>query len=288
MDIAVLSDIHSNYIALEQCVEYAVSRGISHFIFLGDYVGEMAYPERTMALLRLYHEKYDCVFIRGNKEDYWIRHRAEGEKGWKEYDSTTGALWYAYHGLTGQDIDFFESLPIVQKLKYEDLPMLTVCHGSPYSAREEMWPEAERTKEVLVSSQSEWILCGHTHTQGRFSYQGKTLLNPGSVGLPLRAGGQSQFLLLRGEDKIWKEEFVSLDYDREAVLRQLTESGLTERTPYWCKITERLLRGKGKEIAHREVLRQAMELCRQETGECRWPNLPEKFWDMAMEKFPQN
>ena len=40
MDIAVLSDIHGNYIALERCIEYALSCNISTFIFLGDYIGE--------------------------------------------------------------------------------------------------------------------------------------------------------------------------------------------------------------------------------------------------------
>ncbi len=35
MDIAVLSDIHGNYVALECCLEYSFSRGISTFFFLG-------------------------------------------------------------------------------------------------------------------------------------------------------------------------------------------------------------------------------------------------------------
>jgi len=39
MDIAVLADVHGNYIALEHCLEYAFSRNISTFFFLGDYIG---------------------------------------------------------------------------------------------------------------------------------------------------------------------------------------------------------------------------------------------------------
>lgn len=42
MDIAVLSDIHGNHIALKRCVEYALEQGIGHFLFLGDYAGELA------------------------------------------------------------------------------------------------------------------------------------------------------------------------------------------------------------------------------------------------------
>lgn len=51
IDIAVLSDIHSNYVALEQCIKYAVARDINNFIFLGDYVGELAYPGYYMAMM---------------------------------------------------------------------------------------------------------------------------------------------------------------------------------------------------------------------------------------------
>ena len=85
MELAVLADIHSNYIALERCMEYALNRGIFHFWFLGEYIGELAYPERTMELLGQYSEKYDCVFIRGNKENYWLKYRDGGEQGWPEY-----------------------------------------------------------------------------------------------------------------------------------------------------------------------------------------------------------
>lgn len=55
MDIAVISDIHGNNIALERCLEYSFAQGINTFIFLGDYIGELAYPERTMQ--RLYELK---------------------------------------------------------------------------------------------------------------------------------------------------------------------------------------------------------------------------------------
>ena len=44
LNIAVLSDIHGNYAALQKCLDYAVTIGIDTFIFLGDYLGELAYP----------------------------------------------------------------------------------------------------------------------------------------------------------------------------------------------------------------------------------------------------
>lgn len=106
MEIAVMADIHGNYVAFERCMEYCRQRGIDTYIFLGDYAGEMAFPEKAMEMLFKIKEKYRCYFVRGNKEDYWKNYRDKGETGWKEYDSTTGSLYYTYYHLSQKSMDF--------------------------------------------------------------------------------------------------------------------------------------------------------------------------------------
>ena len=283
MELAVLSDIHSNYVALERCMEYAFGRGISRFVFLGDYIGEFAYPERTMEQLLQYREKYDCVFIRGNKEDYWAGYRKGGEQGWPEYSSVTGALYYAYRHLSKRDLDFLHGLPVTAEIAHEGLPVLTACHGSPVSVRESMRFDDGSAERILDREEKEYVLCGHTHLQGKTCRSGRTALNPGSAGMSLGAGGMAQFAVLSGTDGQWKEEFISLDFDRERMVREMKESGLWDRAPYWCRITERLLLGREgqKEVGHGKVLQRAMELCRQDTGACNWPDIPEKYMERA-------
>lgn len=51
MDIAVLSDIHGNYVSLQSCIDYALKKDINTFFFLGDYLGELPYPEKTMDMI---------------------------------------------------------------------------------------------------------------------------------------------------------------------------------------------------------------------------------------------
>ena len=58
-------------------------QGVETFIFLGDYVGELAYPQKTMEIIYSLTEKYNCFFIKGNKEDYWLDYQANGEMRWK-------------------------------------------------------------------------------------------------------------------------------------------------------------------------------------------------------------
>jgi len=279
MDIAVLSDIHGNYVALEKCINYALSRNIGKFIFLGDYVGELAYPEKTMRIIYEMSKKYVCYFIKGNKEDYWIDYKNCGF-GWQENDSTTGSLLYTYNNLTDEDIDFFKGLPISQNIVTENMPQITICHGSPYKVNQKLLPNNDKTIEIMESVDTSIILCGHTHIQNKIEYKGKMILNAGAVGVPLHSNGKSQFLILHEINNIWKEEFVSLEYDVEKVIEDIHTSGLDNYAPYWCIVTENLLRNGN--ISHGTVLAKAMTLCKEETGNCIWPNVPEKYWKRAV------
>ncbi len=281
LKIAVLSDIHGNYLALQKCLDYAVNLGIDTFIFLGDYVGELAYPQKTMDILYSVKKQYKCFFVRGNKEDYWINYEKE-PKEWKEYDSTTGCLYYTYRNLTEKDLQFFQSLSMKEDLTFGSLLPITICHGSPRNISEKLLPDNENTYFIMESNSTDYILCGHTHIQGKIVHDGKIVLNAGSVGVPLQSNGKAQFMILCGLQGLWNYEFVSLEYDTENVIADLHSSGLSRKAPYWCKVSENLLRTG--EISHGTVLKRAMTLCKDKFGECNWPNVPEECWAQAVKE----
>lgn len=283
MDIAVLSDIHGNFEAFQTCITYALEREINTFLFLGDYLGEFAYPQRTMEYLYRLKSSYDCIFIRGNKEELWLNHRGAGERGWKEYDSATGALYYTYGNLTQRDMDFFEEMETARVISFRDMEPITVCHGSPRNVNEKLLPDRPDTFEVMEQSSTRLILCGHTHIQRIMEHNGKTVINPGAVGVPLQSCGRTQFLILHENGREWREEFISLTYDMEKEIENFHAAGLFTRAPYWCRATIQLLR-TGK-YSQSRILNRAMEYCKQETGECIWPEIPEKYWEKAYEDF---
>lgn len=282
LNIAVLSDIHGNDAALQTCLDHALHAGADTFLFLGDYVGELVYPQKTIEILYAVRETYRCFFIRGNKEGYWLED-GNGQKDWKEYDSTTGCLFYAYQNLKQRDLQFFQSLPIKEALAFANLPPLTACHGSPRKVNEKLLPGHAETYAVMEQNPHALILCGHTHIQGRIMHNGKTVLNAGSVGVPLGSHGKTQFMLLRGTQGVWDHEFVSLPYDVERVASDLYASGLMDKAPYWCKVTEHVLRTG--EVSHAPVLARAMELCEERYGVCNWPEVPEECWEQAVREF---
>lgn len=282
MDIAVLSDIHGNYVALERCLDYAIERGICTFFFLGDYIGDLAYPERTMERLYDLSKEYQCYFIKGNKEEYWINYRADGETGWKDKNSASGALLYAYNSLTNRDLEFFEQLKPTQEINIDKMPTIIICHGSPYKVNEKLLPNDVRTINIINNVNSSVILSGHTHTQQKIVHKEKYVLNPGSVGIPMLSEGKTQFLILHGNEGKWTEEFISLEYDIDKVIHDMHEANLYEHAPYWSLITEYVLHYGN--ISHSEILYRAMELCNEDTGVCEWPDIPEKYFALAVEE----
>lgn len=279
MKIAVLSDIHGNYIAFRKCVEYAISEGVKTFIFLGDYLGEFPYPQRTMEYLYELKEKYVCHLVRGNRDVYLVDYRKDGEVGWTKGNSASGALLYTYERVSEMDLEFFENLPEKQILTFSDMPALTICHGSPERVNGRMIEGEKGVYEIMERDSSSYILCGHTHKQVEICHGGKFAWNPGSVGLSLRTEGKTKFMILHGTKDGWRPEFLSLSYEVDEVIREFRESGLDEYAPYWSAITKSLLRGG--EVDPAKVLDRAMELCAQKQGTCNWPEIPEEYWGQA-------
>ena len=279
--IAVLSDIHGNYIALKRCVDYALDKGINTFVFLGDYVGDLAFPQKTMTMLYELAERYECYFIKGNKEGYWLHYRKNGEQGWKNMDSTTGTLLYTYQNLNSKDLDFFSAQNHVQAIEFEGFPALTACHGSPEKANGALLVNDAKSLEIIEKDASEYILCGHTHIQQKFAHSRKAVLNPGSVGMPLESDGKAQFMILYGENGAWQEEFISLQYDSLKIIADLKETELDKAAPFWYKVTVNSLHTGRKSQSHGNVLGRAMELCKQKHGRCVWPDIPEECWEQA-------
>ncbi len=282
MKIAVLSDIHGNHIAFEACLDYAMARGIDTYIFLGDYVAEFAYPQKTLERMYFMKEKYNCFFVRGNKEDYWIDRKYNENCVWKNGDLTVGAMHYCFENQTDRDIEFYESLSICQEIALDEAEPILACHGTPEQNNKKMLPDDEETKRMIEECSCKYILCGHSHHQGAIEHDGKIVLNPGAVGVALESGGKAQFMILRQEKREWKHEFLSIDYDREKVVKEMDESGLAEKGPYWSEVTKHLI--LTGEVSHGSVLKKAMQLC-EDAGEiCDWHNVPKEYWEQALEE----
>ncbi len=280
-DFAVFSDIHANHTAFQAAIDFCMGRGITNFILLGDFVTDCPYPQKTMELIYVLKQYFNTYIIRGNREEYLLNYKNSGAGKWRK-GSASGALLYTYENLSGKDFDFFESLPNYGTYQVKGIPGFEFCHGSPTNTSELLYREKRNTKKVLSHLKEGVLLHGHTHIQGTYVYRGKKAINPGSIGIPWYNEGKTQFCILHGNSKAWEEEYIQLDYNRKEILREFKECGLREIAPAWAAVTMHTIR-TGVDL-NQTVLLRAMRLCEQERGTVKWPNIPEKYWAIALKE----
>ena len=242
--LAALGDIHSNHAALEACLEAAEAAGASVFLFMGDYVSDCACPQKTMRLLRECADKYDCRFIRGNREQYLLDYRAHGGD-WRR-GTGGGSLLYTYNRLTEADFAFFESLPAVRREAFPGLPALLLCHGAPDDLRGRAAEQPDEARRWLDEADAAVLLCAHTHRPCLTPLPRGLAVNVGSVGLP-DTPGEAQFALLRGEKGGWHAEIARARFDVERTVAEFTEDGFLDAAGLWPAMIEKQLREGGEQ-----------------------------------------
>ena len=279
MDIAVLADIHGNHSALQAVIDYCMGHGITHYILLGDYVTDCPNPQKTMELLYVLKQYFKCYIVRGNREEYLLDYRKNGEVGWTK-GSGSGSLLYTYEQMTEKDFQFFDSLPIYGINNPKESPGFEYCHGSPAQSSELLFSEKRNTKRIMNQLKTQILLHGHTHIQESFSYRDRKAVNPGALGLPRNNMQYAEFAILHGTKSGWEEELMQVKYDRHEILKEFATSGLKEYAPAWAAIQMHTIR-TGIDLSE-AVLLKAMQLCERETGMARWPKIPEKYWAEAL------
>lgn len=280
--IAVIGDIHSNYVGLEKCIEHALKQNPDEFLFIGDYISDCPYPQKTMEIVYEMDKNYQCRFIRGNREDYMLNHRKNPGERWT-YSSASGSLLYTYDNLTERDFRFFESLDIKGYYEKAGYPPFRYCHGSLVRSNEILEPDGENTVQLMKNLDVDLLVSGHVHFQEEKNYDGKKILHPGAVGVSWYFDGKTQYMMLHGTQAEWEAEFFQLDYDVEKIVADFETSGLNQKAPAWSKITINTLR-TGTDY-NSACLKRASKLCEEAEGSVIWPDIPEKFWQQALQEF---
>ncbi len=182
---------------------------------------------------------------------------------------------FMHNSLNAKDLDFFETLPISQSIRFAGMEPVLACHGTPFENQKALLSE-----DLFVQKCEErYIICGHTHMQGFVSDGKKKIINAGAVGVPLKSPKKTQYMILTSDGKDWKPEFLSLEYDADTVIKEMHESGLWDASPYWCRITEHLL--DTGELPHGTVLNHVMKLNDYQDP---WYNIADSYWEKALDE----
>jgi putative phosphoesterase len=216
--VAVISDIHANYDALQAVVSDAKKLGLQIFLNAGDAVGFGLYPSQVVQTLR------SAMFLNviGNVD-------LEVLEGLRNHELTRydAAKKLAIEELTPSDVAYLQSLPKDFRLEVDGTNVL-VTHGTPDSVDEHIYPDSpgERLREIALKASADVIITGHSHMPMEREVEGTIFVNPGSVGRPVDGDARAEYAVL-SFDPI-KLEFRRVNYDVEAVANKMRRRGLPE------------------------------------------------------------
>ena len=197
--LALLYDIHGSLPALEAVLADAEAARVDAYLLGGDYGAWGPHPRECVDRLR---GLPNTTWIRGNGER-WTRDppldRPEVVEALEERESGYGTDEGWLYSLQAQ----------------VELDGVLYCHGSPLSDVDSFPPEpGEDDVRMLNGVRETTVVFGHSHQQFRRSGpNGTTLINPGSVGMPLDGDVRAAYAIRRDDGEF---EFRRVEYDVEA------------------------------------------------------------------------
>jgi diadenosine tetraphosphatase ApaH/serine/threonine PP2A family protein phosphatase len=196
--LAVLYDIHGNLLALDEVLKDADAAGVDAYLLGGDFASFTPWPLETVERLLALPQ---TTWIRGNGER-WLREppadRPDVAAELAAHDSGLGTNEGWLYSLQAQI----------------ELAGVLYVHGSPLSDVESFPAKAgEDDERMLNGVRDKTVVFGHSHLQfERPGPNGTTLINPGSVGMPLDGDVRAAYALRHDDGGF---EFRRVDYDHE-------------------------------------------------------------------------
>lgn len=232
MRIAIISDIHANFPALEQTLKSIDEQNIDAVYCLGDLVGYNLCPNAVINEIRKRH----IPTLAGNHDVKAVEVNNDGSNDIESY---------AYQIVGKEQIKYLSALPAHIKLEYQTadkLIKILMVHGSPYSNKEYLLEDKNEKDftDIFLDSKTDILICGHSHKpyhrvlenpnkKGSYFHA----VNAGSVGKPKDGNPDCCYVVitiakssnLSKKDGL-KVEFIRVAYDVEKSALAIEESAL--------------------------------------------------------------
>lgn len=232
---AILSDIHSNIVALEAVLADLEGVGIDQYLCLGDIVGYGARPNQCCDRIR----GLGAISISGNHDEAAV----DTSRADRFTAPARACIIWTAERLREDNREFLRSLPQVRVV--ED--RITICHGSipdpglytvsPADALLSLQMMQTRIAFFGHTHYCEWFVSGddgqlpeehpsrhggEVHTEDGRRY----LINPGAVGQPRDGNEDASYAIY--DDETGTVTFRRVPYDIALTARQIEDAGLPQ------------------------------------------------------------
>lgn len=200
--IAILSDIHGNYEALNAVLKVVDDMGISKIYVLGDTVGYYSQVNEVIDELR----KREAKAVMGN-HDWYMAAGSFCDRS----QTVNDTLAYQRKIINEENLAWVKALPVF--LEAENISMV---HGGWTDPIDEYLTKP--SKEYFAKVEGKYFASGHTHHPRIEDYGDKLYCNPGSVGQPRDGDNRASFATFDGS--AFKLHRVSYDFEKVGELME--------------------------------------------------------------------
>lgn len=215
MKVAIVSDIHANWQALEAVMEDIKKHGCEKVLCLGDLA--MAGPQPRM-VIDFVRKQDNWTVIQGNTDKLIADFSSDIMEDLKtKFPVMAHALADDVFFLEDDKKEYLKNLPHKQEINIEGVSVLMV-HGSPRRNNEDILPDmsVNEVEKIIASTDADLILCGHTHIPcGYQTNKRQTVVNVGSVGRPMTSDAKACYVIADFNDGGFSIEHRFIDYDKE-------------------------------------------------------------------------
>ncbi len=228
MRFAIFSDTHSNLEALEAVLADACGRKCTHFVCLGDIVGDNANPHECVERIR----ELDCPTVKGNHDE-----QASLSLSTSDFNELAErAIQWTRDNLTEEDKQWLRELPLQKKVRD-----FTIVHATLDTPAQ--WGYVFNNLDAAASfTYQHTTACffGHTHVpmvfirdEGvrreridhiRIEPTKKYMINMGSVGQPRDGNWRAAYCIYDIENNLVEQ--LRVKYDLAAAQKKIIEAGL--------------------------------------------------------------
>ncbi len=208
--IAIISDIHGNYPAVEAVLADIEKREVDRIYCLGDIAGYYCMINECIEALRA----RDVVLLMGNHDYYLINN-----KSCPRSPTATKCLAFQRNIITCDNLAWLRGRP--SQLTFDNVFMV---HGGRHDPLEEYIYEIGA--DYFSGRDEKFFFAGHVHVQAKHVFENTIFCNPGSVGQPRDGVPAAAYAVMDGAEI----DLRRVDYDTDAVAFRMRKAGFDEYT----------------------------------------------------------
>jgi putative phosphoesterase len=226
MKIAVLSDIHGNYPAMQAVVADVDAWQPDQVIVNGDTVNRGPCSHTCFAYVLQRQKQHGWHLLRGNHEEYLMSCAGlDFNTADPAFEINRFAYW-TYHQLNGA-VDRLADMAERYEWRAPDGSEFRVVHASMRSNRDGLYMEqtaAQLSKRIDPAPAV--FVTGHTHQAFTRQVNGTLVVNTGSAGAPFDLDWRPSYGRFTWKPQGgWQAEIRRVEYDRRLVEKDYVSSG---------------------------------------------------------------